>query len=59
MLPVLHDFYSHLYEPTINKTDAEIDKFLQALDLPTVKGDTTGLVGDIMPKEVQSTIKKL
>ena len=59
VLPVLHDFYSRLYEPTSNKTDEEIDQFLQLLNLPTVKGDTSNLIGDITPKEVELGIKKL
>ncbi len=39
--------------------DEEIDQFLQLLDLPMVKGDTTGLIGDITSKEVELAIKKL
>ncbi len=52
VLPILHDFYSYLYEPTSNKINKEIDQFLQLLDLPTVKGDTAGLIGGVSYQEI-------
>ena len=58
ILPVLHDFYSHLYEKVDTKTDKEIEDFLASLPLPKIK-DLTILLGDITPQEVELAIKKL
>ncbi len=59
ILPVLHDFYSHLYECTDIKSDNEIIQFLDKLDLPSIKMDSSGLTGKITSDEVESVIKKL
>ncbi len=58
ILPILHDFYSHLYENVETKTDTEINDFLASLPLPKIR-DSTTLLGDITSKEVELAIKKL
>ncbi len=59
ILPVLHDFYSCLYKCTDLKSDSEIIQFLDKLDLPSIKMDSSGLTGKITSDEVESVIKKL
>ncbi len=58
ILPVLYDFYSHLYEKVDTKSDKEIEDFLASLPLPKIK-DPTALLGDITPQEVELAIRKL
>ena len=59
ILPVLHDFYSHLYECTDIKSDSEIIQFLDKLDMPSIKMDSSSLTSKITSDEVESAIKKL
>ncbi len=59
ILPVIHDFYQHLYETSDIKPLNVVEDFLQNLDLPCISHDTTALVQPISSGEVADAIKKL
>ena len=59
VLPVIQDFYTHLYVAYDTKQDFEIDQLLNKLSIPVLKGDMSGLIKRITASEVENTIKKL
>ncbi len=59
VLPVIHDFYMHLYDACDTKQDSKIDQLLNKLSIPMLKGDMSGLIKRITALEVENAIKKL
>ena len=59
VLPVIYDFYTHLYDSCDIKQDSEIDQLLNKLTIPELKDDLSGLTKRITALEVETTIKKL
>ena len=59
ILPLLHDFYQHLYEKSSFHSEKEIKQFLRKLqDLPQIN-NSKKLLGDISYREIESAIAKL
>lgn len=59
VLPVLHDFYSCLYENSDVKNSEQIQNFLDTLSLPKLHDGGESLLGPITSEEVETAIKKL
>ncbi len=60
IIPVLHTFYSHLYEMSDVKTDSEILEFLTKIDsLPRLIENLDSFLGPIGFEEIEAAIKKL
>ncbi len=60
IIPILHTFYSHLYELSDVKTDSEILDFLTKIDsLPRLTENLESLLGPISFEEIETAIKKL
>ena len=59
ILPILHEFYSHLYDKNSSASLPMIDKFLSSLtDLPHLD-NCESLIGPITCKEIEDAIHKL
>ncbi len=59
ILPLLHDFYQHLYKTSNNKTTTEIGTFLDTLECLPHINNFEKLIGDITYKEIEAAIGQL
>ena len=59
ILPILHDFYSHLYDENFPCSASEIDTFLSSLSGLPHLNNADSLNGPITCKEIEEAISKL